>query len=280
MIMELTELDRGAAAGRPIIVIDRLTKRYGKVTVVDGVSFSVDAGEIFGLIGPNGAGKSTIIKMLTTLLPPSGGHATVVGNNIEREPTQIRSHIGYVPQLLSADGSLTGYENMLLSASFYAIPWREREGRIAEMLAAFNLTDAAARLVHHYSGGMIRSLEIAQNLLHRPRVLFMDEPTVGLDPVARRGVWEHLRMLQRSFGMTILITTHYMEEANDLCRRIAVLHSGHIVALGTIAALKATLGANASLDDVFTHYSGSEIEEGYAFSREARLGAQQHGSAK
>jgi ABC-2 type transport system ATP-binding protein len=261
----------------PIIVVEGLSKHFGHVAAVGDACFSVAAGEVFGLIGPNGAGKSTMVRMLTTLLSPSAGRAAIAGYDIVREPAQVRRHIGYVPQLLSADGTLTGYENMLLSARLYNIPFRERRSRIAEALAAFNLTAAADRLARHYSGGMIRSLEIAQSLLHRPSVLFMDEPTVGLDPVARHAVWEHVRALRRSFSMTIFITTHYMPEADELCGRIAVLHRGRIAAVGTPAALKAALGPAATLDDVFAHYTGGEIDEGYAASRQQRLSAQQHG---
>ena len=265
-------------SGPEIIVLDGLTKQFGHVLAVNQASFAVRPGEVFGLIGSNGAGKSTIIKMLTTLLPPSSGAATVAGYNLYREPAQIRRHIGYVPQLLSADGALTGYENMLLSARLYAVPHRERSARIEEALAAFNLTHVAGRLAHHYSGGMVRSLEIAQNLLHRPGILFMDEPTVGLDPVARRGVWEHVRELQRSTGMTILITTHYMQEADELCERIAIINRGLIAAVGSPAELKAAVGPEATLDDVFAHYTGAaELEDGYATSRVERLSARQHG---
>lgn len=263
--------------GEPMIRLDGLTKQFGTVLAVDRVSFSVSPGEIFGLIGSNGAGKSTIIKMLTTLLPPGSGSAAVAGYDIAREPKQVRRHIGYVPQLLSADGMLSGYENMLLSARLYAVPRREREARIVESLAALNLTSVAARLAHHYSGGMVRSLEIAQNLVHRPQILFMDEPTVGLDPVARRGVWDHIRVLQRATGMTILLTTHYMQEAEELCGRIAIIDHGRIGAVGTPDELKAAVGTDATLDDVFAHFTGSELEGGYASSRLERLSARQHG---
>jgi ABC-2 type transport system ATP-binding protein len=265
------------ANGKPIIALDALTKQFGHVLAVNQVSFTVAAGEIFGLIGSNGAGKSTIIKILTTLQPPSSGSATIAGYNVEREPMRVRRQIGYVPQLLSADGMLTGYENMMLSARLYAVPRRERRARIDESLAALNLTHVANRFAHYYSGGMVRSLEVAQNLLHRPKILFMDEPTVGLDPVARRGVWDHVQALQRSTGMTILITTHYMQEADELCGRIAILDRGRIAAMGTPAELKAAVGPDATLDDVFAHFAGGEPEGGYASSRVERLSASQHG---
>jgi len=170
---------------QPSIDIRNLTRRFGDIIAVDHATLAVEQGEIFGLIGPNGAGKSTLIKMLTTLLPPTSGSATVAGFDIARQPAEVRRRIGYVPQLLSADDSLTGYENMLLSARLYGIPQAEREHRIARALARMGLSEVADHLVGHYSGGMIRRLEIAQSLLYHPKVLFLDEPTIGLDPGAR-----------------------------------------------------------------------------------------------
>lgn len=259
-----------------------LTRRFGTLAAIDKVSLQVAAGEVFGLIGSNGAGKSTLIKMLTTLLPPTSGQARVGGFDVVAAPAQVRRHIGYVPQLLSADGALTGYENMLLSARLYAIPRAERESRIKEALASLDLGGAADRLVQHYSGGMIRRLEIAQSMLHRPAVLFMDEPTVGLDPVARRTVWDHVRALREAFGTTMFITTHYMEEADELCGRIAILQGGRLVAQGTPGELKERLGPQATLDDVFAHYTGSDTgpeseEGGYREVRQTRLGVREHG---
>jgi ABC-2 type transport system ATP-binding protein len=171
--------------------------------------------------------------MLTTLLPPSSGSARVAGFDIVRQATDVRRHIGYVQQLLSADRSLTGYENMLLSARLYAIPRQERGVRIAEALATMNLSEAGDRLVQHYSGGMIRELEIAQSMLHRPEVLLMDEPTVGLDPLARTVVHNRIRTLRSKLGMTIFLTTHDMDEADELCDRIALMHQARIVSVGS-----------------------------------------------
>jgi ABC-2 type transport system ATP-binding protein len=205
-----------------------LTCRFGDLVAVDNVSLTVLAGEIFGLIGSNGAGKSTLIKMLTTLLPPSSGNARVAGFDITAQAAGVRRSIGYVPQMLSADGALTGYENLLLSARLYVIPRRERAQRIAEALAMMNLSRDADRLVQHYSGGMIRRPEIAQSMLHRPKILVMDEPTVGLDPLARHAVWDDIRALRETRRMTILITTHDMEEVDELCDRIALMHHGRI----------------------------------------------------
>jgi ABC-2 type transport system ATP-binding protein len=239
-----------------------LTRRYDDVVAVDDIDLDVGRGEVFGLVGPNGAGKTTTIKMLTTLLPPSSGSATVAGFDVVRDPRKVRSSIGYVPQLLSADGSLTGYENLLLSARLYHVPHAERDERIRSALAFMGLTDAAQRLVRTYSGGMIRRLELAQAMLHRPEVLFLDEPTVGLDPTARATIWRHVRELGAAEGTTILLTTHYMDEADELCDRVAVMHLGRLAAIGTPAELKAEVGAGADLDDVFAHFAGPDIEAG------------------
>ena len=244
---------------------EALTKIYGDLTAVDHLDCRVPYGQIFGLLGPNGAGKSTTIKMLTTLLDPTSGTAKVAGFDIVAAPAHVRRSIGYVPQMLSADGALTGEENLMLSAKLYAIPRVERQARIAEALAFMGLTEFGRRLVKTYSGGMIRRLELAQAMLHRPMVLFLDEPTIGLDPVARHTVWDRLRELRKNFGMTILITTHDMDEADELCDELALMHRGQIAALGKPAELKASLGAEATLDDVFAHFSGGSIQEGGSY---------------
>jgi ABC-2 type transport system ATP-binding protein len=256
-----------------------LSRHFGDLVAVDKVSLSVLPGEIFGLIGSNGAGKSTLIKMLTTLLPPSSGAARVAGFDIIAQAGEVRRSIGYVPQMLSADGALTGYENLLLSARLYVIPRRERAQRIAEALAMMNLTRDADRLVQHYSGGMIRRLEIAQSMLHRPKILVMDEPTVGLDPLARHAVWDAIRALRETRRMTILITTHDMEEADELCDRLALMRHGRIEIIGAPAELKRQVGPEATLDDVFAHYTGVDIEPegGYQQARQARRSAREHG---
>ena len=180
-----------------------LTRRYDSLVAVDHLDFNAEAGSIFGLLGPNGAGKSTLIKMLTTLLPPTSGTAVVAGFDIVQRPADVRRNIGYVSQMLSADGDLTGYENLLISAKLYGIHGKERERRIAEAFEFMDLAEAAGKRVKQYSGGMIRRLEIAQSMLHRPEVLFLDEPTIGLDPVAKRSVWERIRELRQQFGTTI-----------------------------------------------------------------------------
>jgi len=232
-----------------------LTLRFGSLTAVDHLDCRVPYGEIFGLLGANGAGKTSTIKILTTLLPPSGGSARVAGYDVVSAQAQVRRHIGYVPQMLSADGALTGYENLLLSARLYGVGGALRRQRIDEALQFMELSSSADRLVKTYSGGMIRRLELAQATLHRPKILFLDEPTIGLDPVARRAVWERLAELNRQSGITILLTTHDMEEAEQLCRDIAILHAGQIAVRGRPAELKASLSPTATLDEVFAHYS-------------------------
>jgi ABC-2 type transport system ATP-binding protein len=254
-----------------MVVTEGLTRRFGELTAVDGLTLSVRAGEVFGLLGPNGAGKSTVIKMLTTLLPPTAGSARVAGFDIVHQAMQVRRVIGYVPQLLSADGALTGYENLLVFAKLYELPHRERDERIRQALAFMNLTDSADRLVGTYSGGMIRRLEIAQATLHQPQVLFLDEPTVGLDPLAREVVWEHLEQLRAEMGTTIFLTTHYMDEAERLCTRVAIMHLGKVAAIGTPAELKASIGGEeVTLDDVFIHYAGGTLEAGGSYRETAR----------
>jgi ABC-2 type transport system ATP-binding protein len=254
-----------------ILETEALTRQFGTLTAVDSVTFSIEAGEVFGLVGPNGAGKTTIIKMLTTLLPPTSGNARVAGYDIAHHAAEVRRVIGYVPQLLSADGTLTGYENLLIFAKLYDIPRAERKARVHAALAFMGLADAARKLVREYSGGMIRRLEIAQSMLHRPPVLFLDEPTVGLDPLARRTVWEHIQELRQDNGTTILLTTHLMEEAEGLCTQVAIMHLGRVVAIGTPDELKARIGATgATLDDVFIHFTGDKLDSGGTFRDASR----------
>ncbi len=257
--------------GKWILTTDALTRRYGELTAVDSLTISLQPGEIFGLLGPNGAGKTTVIKMLTTLLPPTSGTAQIAGFDITRDPALVRSVIGYVPQLLSADGALTGEENLMVFARLYDIPRAERERRVREALGFMDLAAVSRRLVRTYSGGMVRRLEIAQSMLHRPRVLFLDEPTVGLDPMARHAVWERIGQLASEFGTTIFLTTHYMEEAEQMCGRIAFLHMGKVTADGSPAQLKASLGGDVTLDEVFSHYTGGSLDEGGTYRDTARV---------
>jgi ABC-2 type transport system ATP-binding protein len=245
----------------PAIEIQELTRRFDTLTAVDALSLDVQPGEVFGLLGPNGAGKTTTIKMLITLLPPTSGTANVAGHNITRDPRLVRRSIGYVPQLLSSDGALTARENLMTSARLYHLPTADRKPRIEEALEFMALDSAADRLVRTFSGGMIRRLEIAQAMLHRPEVLFLDEPTVGLDPTARKAVWGHIRDLREAAGTTILLTTHYMDEAAELCGRVGFMHLGKLVALGTPAELAEQAGKGKSLDDAFTYFTGSGLSE-------------------
>ena len=256
-------MSAAAAAPVPLTVLSTqaLTRRFGDLTAVDQLSLTVGEGEIFGLIGPNGAGKTTSIKMLTTLLPPTSGTAEVAGFDIVREPAAVRRSIGYVPQLISADAQVSGYDNLWVFARLYLIPRAERPARIREALDFMGLTAVGDELVRNYSGGMIRRLEIAQALMHRPRILFLDEPTVGLDPLARDAVWEQIERLRERYRTSIVLTTHYMEEADRLCGRVAVMHRGKIVALGKPSELKASLGRpTATLEDVFAQFAGEEVE--------------------
>lgn len=226
-----------------IIEAEELVKVFpGGIRAVDGVSFRVEEGEIFGFLGPNGAGKSTTIAMLTTLRRPTGGTARIAGLDVVRDADKVRRVIGNVSQDLAVDDDLTGYENLKLQAGFYRLSRREAEERIKEVLAMVGLTERARDLVETYSGGMRKRLDIACGLLHRPRVLFLDEPTLGLDIQTRREIWDYIRRLREEVGMTIFLTTHYMEEADSLCDRIAIIDRGKIVAIGTPEELKGRVG--------------------------------------
>ena len=260
----------------PTIVTEHLSRKFGDVLAVREVDLTVSRGEIFGLLGPNGAGKTTLVKMLTTILTPTSGSARVSGFDVRRDPRQVRQRIGYVPQMLSADGALTGHENLLLSARLYGIRRSDRPRRIAEALDFMGLRDSARRLVREYSGGMIRRLEIAQSMLHQPDVLFLDEPTVGLDPVARHAVWDRVRSLRDQFRTTVLLTTHDMDEADALCERVAIMHRGTFAAIGSPGELKSAIGAGATLDDVFIHFTGDTLDErdSYRDTERARASAQ------
>jgi ABC-2 type transport system ATP-binding protein len=254
-----------------ILEICALTRKFGKLTAVNAISLSVERGEVFGLLGPNGAGKTTAIKMLTTLLPPTSGTASIAGFNVVRNAASVRRLIGYVPQMISVDGALTGYENLLIFAKLYDIPSAERESRVREALELMGLGDSADKLVRQYSGGMIRRLEIAQSTLHRPPLLFLDEPTVGLDPLARKAVWEHIEKMRADYNTTILLTTHYMEEADSLCSRVAIMHMGKIVISDTPNGLKASLdNDDATLGDAFIHYAGDPLESEGSYGEASR----------
>jgi ABC-2 type transport system ATP-binding protein len=226
------------------VEVTHLSKIYkGGIKAIDDVSFSVDEGIIFGFLGPNGAGKSSTIKILVTLTHATKGSACIFGKDVMKDPSTVREMIGYVPQDLSADGSLTGYENLLLSAKLYDIPKKERSQRITDILQIMGLSERSKDLVSTYSGGMIRRLEIGQAMLHRPRLLFLDEPTIGLDPAGRKLVWDHIRTLNKEWKTTIFLTTHYMEEADELCDQIGIIDKGKISVVDTPESLKEDVGA-------------------------------------
>lgn len=227
-----------------MVEVHEITRKFGEFVAVDQVSFDVMAGEIFGFLGPNGAGKTTLIRMLTTLLKPSSGGAKVAGVEVTENPSAVRRAIGVVPQALTSDLDLTGHENMDIYGRFYGMAAEQRQERIRLLLELVNLTSRADELVAAYSGGMRRRLEIARGLVHRPRLLFLDEPTIGLDPQSRRLVWRFIDAMRQSEQMTIFLTTHYMEEAEALCDRIAIIDAGRIIAMGTPAELKAAVAGS------------------------------------
>jgi ABC-2 type transport system ATP-binding protein len=238
----------------------KLTYRYGQFTAVDDLTLQVRPGETMGLLGPNGAGKTTVVRMLTTLAPVQQGELRIFGLDARRRTTDIRSNVGYVPQQLSIEPALTGRQNVDWFARLYGVPRAERPERVDQALAAMELLDVAERLAASYSGGMVRRLEVAQALVNRPSLLVLDEPTVGLDPIARDGVWTQVRNMQAQFGMTVLLTTHYMEEADALCDRVALMHHGQLRAVGTPAKLKSTVAPAATLEDVFRHYAAADAD--------------------
>ena len=238
-----------------------LVHRYGRFTAVDDFSLVVRAGETVGLLGPNGAGKTTVVRVLTTLTPVQRGQVEIFGLDSRRHTMDIRHNIGYVPQQLSIESALTGRQNVDLFARLYDVPRTERRRRVDEALEAMSLLDVAGGLASTYSGGMVRRLELAQALVNRPSLLILDEPTVGLDPIARDGVWAQVRGMQDEFGMTVLLTTHYMEEADALCDRVALMHHGRLRAVGSPGELKKTVTPEATLEDVFRHYAGTDLDE-------------------
>ncbi|HEY1823536.1 MAG TPA: ATP-binding cassette domain-containing protein [Trebonia sp.] len=238
-----------------------LSYQFATHLAVDHVNLSIAPGEMYGLLGPNGAGKTTTIRMITTLLTPGTGSVHVFGLDAAARPMLVRRVIGYVPQALSADANLTGVENVELFARLFDVPRRERKQRVTDALDAMGLTEAAGRLAGTYSGGMVRRLELAQSLISAPRLLVLDEPTVGLDPIARGVVWEYIAKLRNEHQMTVLMTTHYMDEADAYCDRISLMHRGKIRITGTPGELRSGLGDDATLDDVFRHYTGDTLDK-------------------
>ena len=225
-----------------VIEVKNLTKVFGNLTAVDGISFEIDRGEVFGLLGPNGAGKTTTLFMLATLLKPTSGAAIINNYDTIKNPHQVRKSIGVVFQDPSSDDKLTGYENLWLHAMMYDVPKEIREERISEVLELVDLTDRKNDRVKKYSGGMRRRLEIARGLLHKPKILFLDEPTLGLDPQSREKIWEYIEKVVKEETVTIILTTHYMEEADRLCDKIAIIDFGKIVVLDNPKNLKKIIG--------------------------------------
>jgi len=244
-----------AHAGRSIpgdtghaIVTRGLVKRFGELTAVAGIDLEVKEGELFGLLGPNGAGKTTLVRMLSGLLHPTSGEAFVAGVNVRREPDRARRTLGVVPQALTSDLDLTGFENLDIYARFFGVARARRHARIEELLHRVGLFDRRKSLVRTYSGGMRRRLEIARGLIHKPQVLFLDEPTIGLDPQSRRVIWELLTELRKGEEITISLTTHYLDEADALCDRVAIIDHGKVVALGTPQELKSTVPGSDTIE--------------------------------
>ncbi|MEU8794254.1 ATP-binding cassette domain-containing protein [Streptomyces sp. NPDC048643] len=267
------------AAAPNAVSCSGLVYTFGETTAVDGLDLDVRDGEVFGLLGPNGAGKTTAIRCITTLLPVPAGKVHVFGHDATREQMSVRRLLGYVPQQLSADSGLTGRENVELFARVFDVARRERAARVEQALTAVDLTDAADRLAKTYSGGMVRRLELAQALVSAPRLLILDEPTIGLDPIARTSVWEHINAVRAATGMTVLVTTHYMDEADQYCDRVALMHHGRVRALGTPEQLRQGLGERRgttgdgglpTLEDVFRDIAGSGLDDRSGEFRDVR----------
>ncbi len=243
------------------IEVDHLTKKFGALVAVDDISFSVAGGEIFGLLGPNGAGKTTLIRMMTTLTPPTSGTARIAGHDIRTDADGVRQALGVIPQAFTSDPELTANENMLIHAKLYGVPAEKREALIGGLLESVDLTKFRNALVRTFSGGMRRRLEIARGLVHSPKIMFLDEPTTGLDPVSRTNVWEMIRALRSNSGLTILLTTHYMDEADKLCDRIAIVDHGKLAALDTPTRLKDSIPGTDAVEAEFEGAPKDWIEQ-------------------
>ena len=262
--------------GLAAIEVEEITKRFGEFTAVDHVTFTVEHGEIFGLLGPNGAGKSTLIRMLTTLLVPTSGTARVNGFDVRRFPSEVRQSIGVIPQAMTSDLDLSAEENILIFAKLYGVPRERRIHVVREALEAVELAEWADKPVKNLSGGMRRRLEIARGLVHQPRILFLDEPTTGLDPVSRVAVWEMLSRLKKQRDLTILLTTHYMDEADKLCDRVAIVDHGKLVALDSPATLKASIPGKYVLEASFSPVPEGWLETLKNLPDVERVSAQDH----
>lgn len=258
------------------VEVDNLTKRFGEFCAVNALNFSVEAGEVFGLLGPNGAGKSTLIRMLTTLVPPTSGTARINGFDIVRAPNDVRHCIGVIPQAMTSDLELSAVENMTIFAKLYGIPGEKRRQAIKELLKAVDLEQWADKPVKMFSGGMRRRLEIARGLVHEPKIFFLDEPTTGLDPVSRVAVWDMLSRLKRERELTIMVTTHYMDEADKLCDRIAIVDHGKVVALDSPLKLKASIPGKNVLEVSFSEVPPNWAETLNSLPDVAELKAEDH----
>jgi ABC-2 type transport system ATP-binding protein len=269
------------AAGQNVIEVEHLTRRFGDFTAVDDISFSVKTGERFAFLGPNGAGKSTTIKMLTTLLAPTSGRISIAGHDPAKDPNGVRQNIGIVFQDPSLDEDLTAWENLEFHGVLYHVPRAARRERIDALLKFVELDGRRDSLVKTFSGGMKRRLEIARGLLHHPRIMFLDEPTLGLDPQTRNHMWQYLQNLNKEEAVTVFFSTHYMEEADKVAERIAVIDHGKIVAVGSGAELKEKTETD-SLEAAFLALTGSEIreEEGNAADRLRMMGRAWRGTRK
>jgi ABC-2 type transport system ATP-binding protein len=243
------------------IEVDHLVKKFGDLVAVNDISFYVEDGEIFGLLGPNGAGKTTLIRMMTTLTPPTSGTARIAGHDIRTDPDGVRNVLGVIPQAFTSDPELTAAENMLIHAKLYGVPANQREKLIGSLLDSVDLAKFKNALVRTFSGGMRRRLEIARGLVHSPKILFLDEPTTGLDPVSRSNVWEMIRGLRDNAKLTILLTTHYMDEADKLCERIAIVDHGKLVALNTPTELKDSIPGTDTVEAEFENPPADWIEQ-------------------
>jgi len=258
------------------VEVDHLTKRFGDFCAVDALSFNVGHGEVFGLLGPNGAGKSTLIRMLTTLVPPTTGTARINGFDIVRQANDVRKCIGVIPQAMTTDLDLSAVENLSIFAKLYGIPGEKRRRIIKQLLAAVDLEQWADKPVKMFSGGMRRRLEIARGLVHEPKLFFLDEPTTGLDPVSRVAVWDMLERIKRERDLTILVTTHYMDEADKLCDRVAIVDHGKLVALDSPLKLKASIPGKNILEISFSDVPPSWLESLKALPDVADVKADDH----
>jgi len=243
------------------IEVDHLVKKFGDLIAVNDISFSVGGNEIFGLLGPNGAGKTTLIRMMTTLTPPTSGTARIGGHDIIRQADGVRHVLGVIPQAFTSDPELTARENMLIHAKLYGVPANQRESLIEQLLESVDLLKFRDALVRTFSGGMRRRLEIARGLVHSPQILFLDEPTTGLDPVSRSNVWELIRGLRDKSALTILITTHYMDEADKLCERIAIVDHGKLAVLDTPTRLKDSIPGTDAVEAEFQGAPADWLEQ-------------------